>query len=217
MTHFREEWKRKAAIDYYSHFLALWVGFNSWYKDKYKEYEYRSPKGKIKKKKQDCHYIEITQTVFSNPANDLFDKFANLLYTSSKQADAFRSDLKGLYFALNNCSSLVYEETIKGERVNRNITFEYVKLQNNKKTINLFEKVANDEEDYESEYTTEFDQKLNIAGRNITASDEEFFAVIIEILYKTRCCLVHGTMNPEDDENHEVVKYCYNILSALIG
>ena len=68
----------------------------------------------------------------------------------------------------------------------------------------------------DSEYT-EFDQKITIAEREITVSDEDFFAAIIEILYKTRCCLVHGTMNPEDNENHEVVKYCYNILLALIG
>lgn len=216
MTHFREEWKKKAAIDYYSHFLALWVGFNSWYKEKYEEYEYKSPNGKNIKEKRDCHYIEIIQTVFSNPANDLFDKFVDLLYNSSKQAEAFRSDLTGLYFALNNCSSLVYEEKIRDKHVNRNITFEYIKLQNNKKIINLFENIANTGDDYESEYT-EFNQKLKIAERNITASDDDFFAAIIEILYKTRCCLVHGTMNPEDDENHEVVKYCYNILSALIG
>ncbi|MBP3546358.1 MAG: hypothetical protein J6K16_04410 [Alphaproteobacteria bacterium] len=214
MPHYKEEWRKKATIDYYSHFLALWVGFNSWYKEMYTEYEYKSSKGKTVKNKKDCHYIEIIQTVFSNPTNELYDKFENLLYTSSKQADAFRTDLTGLYFALNSCTSLFYEETRREEQVKVNITFEYVKIPSNKKAINLFEITLDNEED--SEYA-EFDQKITIAEREITVSDEDFFAAIIEILYKTRCCLVHGTMNPEDDENHEVVKYCYNILLALIG
>lgn len=216
MPHYKEEWRKKAVIDYYSHFLALWVGFNSWYKDNYKEYEYKSSKGKTVKNKKDCHYIEIIQTVFANPTNELYDKFENLLYGSSKQAEAFRTDLTGLYFALNNCSSLVYEEKIRNEQVKRNITFEYVKTSDNKKAINLFEIDLDKEEDSELEYG-EFNQNITIAEREITVSDEDFFAAIIEILYKTRCYLVHGTMNPEDDENHEVVKYCYNILFALIG
>ena len=211
MPHYKEEWRKKATIDYYSHFLALWVGFNSWYKEMYKDYDYRSQKGKKIKEKKDCHYIEIIQTIFANPTNELLDKFKDFLYNSSKIAQRFRADLVGLYFALNNCTSLVYK---KGEQANRSITFEYVKIPSNKKAINLFEITLDNEED--SEYA-EFDRKITIAEREITVSDEDFFAAIIEILYKTRCYLVHGTMNPEDDENHEVVKYCYNILLALIG
>lgn len=212
MPHYKEEWRKKATIDYYSHFLALWVGFNSWYKETYKDYEYKSSRGKTIKEKKDCHYIEIIQTVFEYPTNNIFNKFKDFLYNSSKDAKRFRADLIGLYFALNNCSSLVYEnETIGAEQVDVNITFEYVKVPNNKKSINLFEKGLESEDDQEEVFPP-----VAIAERDIAVSDEDFFAAIIEILYKVRCCLVHGTMNPDDEQNHEVVKYCYNILLALL-
>jgi len=39
---------------------------------------------------------------------------------------------------------------------------------------------------------------------------------LLEIIYQVRCQLVHGQIEPKD-ENHEVVKQCYFLLHALMS
>jgi hypothetical protein len=43
----------------------------------------------------------------------------------------------------------------------------------------------------------------------------DIFKGIIEIVYKIRCHFVHGQLEPNEN-NHEVVKYCYFLLRVLM-
>ena len=66
--------------------------------------------------------------------------------------------------------------------------------------------IGQDDEDYSAELIT----------YGVIVPLEEFFAGIIEILYKVRRCIVPGTTSPQDPYSYEVVKYCYYILYALM-
>ena len=50
----------------------------------------------------------------------------------------------------------------------------------------------------------------------ITSNSNKFFAGLFEIIYQVRNLIVHGRVNPDGDEFHEVVKYCYFILWDLM-
>ena len=44
---------------------------------------------------------------------------------------------------------------------------------------------------------------------------KKVFAGLFEIIYQVRCLLVHGDLEPTED-NHEIIKYCYLILADLM-
>lgn len=50
----------------------------------------------------------------------------------------------------------------------------------------------------------------------LTADKSVLFNGFLEIIYQVRCQLVHGQMEPTD-ENHEVVKQCYFLLYTLMN
>ena len=49
----------------------------------------------------------------------------------------------------------------------------------------------------------------------LTADKGDIFNALLEIIYKVRCLLVHGDMEPSK-ENHEVVKQCYGLLHLMM-
>ena len=63
--------------------------------------------------------------------------------------------------------------------------------------------------------------KKHLPGINVsetlklTDSKDDVFNAFLEIIYKIRCLLVHGDLEPSDD-NHEVVKQCYSMLHLLM-
>jgi len=50
----------------------------------------------------------------------------------------------------------------------------------------------------------------------ITSDFEQVFAGLFETIYQIRNMVVHGHVMPEKDE-HEVIKYCYLVLSDMMG
>lgn len=190
MTHYKEEWKNKANIDYYMHFLALWVGFNSWYIDKYSEFN-------LSKERE---YIHKVKNEIISPRNDLYEHFTSIIQaeTGNKERIQFITNLESLYICLEQ-SNLEYNDK---RLTNRKISFKNV--QHEKKWINLLEDFEKDEE------------SINLDTISIVYPKETFFACIIEIIYQIRCILVHGSINPDDTNNYDVIKYCYLILFALM-
>jgi len=57
--------------------------------------------------------------------------------------------------------------------------------------------------------------KIKLDEIYIIDDRERFCACLIEIIYQVRCYLFHGDLEPSE-ENHEVVKYCYFVLLALL-
>lgn len=229
MPHFKEEWRERASIDYFSHFLALWVGFNSWYVDYYKDYEYKSSKGKTIQKKQDLHFISILKTEFQTPENIMYNKFYDLLFEGGKKALKFKADLEALHYSLNSIDNLLYFDRLGNSY---KMTFNYVNINafDAKKPnyLNLIAELSSFEE-VKSGYEVNEEQEnvfediepeqaftTILVSYLVTASSENFFSGIIEILYKVRCSIVHGFFNPQDEYSYEVVKYCYYILLALM-
>ena len=59
------------------------------------------------------------------------------------------------------------------------------------------------------------DDVIKLDQLYITSDKKKFFSGMMEIIYQVRNMLVNGKMNPEKNE-HDVVKYCYRILWALM-
>jgi hypothetical protein len=53
------------------------------------------------------------------------------------------------------------------------------------------------------------------AHLKLVDSKSEVFSGLLEIIYKVRCLLVHGDLEPDSD-NHEVVRQCYFLLHLLM-
>ena len=211
MPHYKEEWRERASIDYFSHFLALWVGFNSWYVDYYKDYEYLSTKKKPIQNKQDTHFISIIKTEFQTPTNIMFNNFCGLILENNKKAIKFRTDIEALYYSLNNIDYITYKDRL-GNLIR--LSFNYVNISafdKKQNFINMIEDCHNKTKEYCNE-----NYSAQLVSYGIIVSLEEFFAGIMEILYKVRCCIVHGVTSPEDKYSYEVVKYCYYVLYALM-
>lgn len=57
---------------------------------------------------------------------------------------------------------------------------------------------------------------LRLDTAYVTSDLGILFAGIIEIIYSVRNNLIHGKMNPEENE-YQVVKYCYMVLYDMMG
>ncbi|MDR0522268.1 MAG: hypothetical protein LBH00_10510 [Planctomycetaceae bacterium] len=56
---------------------------------------------------------------------------------------------------------------------------------------------------------------LELDENYITTDYNKLFPILFEAIYQVRNSLIHGSMEPHD-ENHNVVKYCYFILWELL-
>ena len=91
MPEYKKEWMQKANIDYFSPFVSLWLGFNSWFRSHYCEIE----------PKIDRNYINQLKT--DNTArNQTLTNFKNLMAEDkTKENIRFKSDLESLIYSLN--------------------------------------------------------------------------------------------------------------------
>ena len=111
MADFKKEWIQKAEVDYFSQFMTLWMGFNSWYRSHYSEID-----------KNDRAFISKLKTDFSG-RNQLFASFSALISEDkTKENLRFKSDLESLYYSLNRASLTYprgyYNNQIAFEKVN---------------------------------------------------------------------------------------------------
>lgn len=91
MPEYKKEWMQKANIDYFSPFVSLWLGFNSWFRSHYCEIE----------SKNDRNFINTLKTDTS-ARNKILENFKNLMSEDKiKENIRFKSDLESLIYSLN--------------------------------------------------------------------------------------------------------------------
>lgn len=204
---YKKEWFDKARIDYFSPFINLWLACNSWY-----DFHYSLDK--------DRDHINKLKSDFTRK-NKLFKAFESRYSNGdSKEEKSLLSLLELLHYSLN-IANIKPTTFYKRKYLNFNsLLIDYTK----KSDINAYENVielnaltakgkfkAN-----RSGIILNYDN--NDASKSLIFSDnkEKVFAGLVEILYQTRCMLVHGNLAPSK-ENHDVVKYCYLILYDLMS
>jgi len=191
MPDFKKEWLSKAHIDHFAQFMTLWLGFNSWYRSHYSEID-----------KRDRAFIDKLKTDFTG-RNQIYSRFCNLIAEDSiKENLKFKSDLESLYYSLNR-AGIKYPQ----DHYNFNISFETA-LYNyslRKATAGYSNLIK----------LRRQPDKIKLDEVYIISDKQRFCPCLIEILYQIRCHLFHGDLEPSE-ENHEVVKYCYFILFALL-
>lgn len=186
---FYKEWRTNAEIDYYPQLVILWLSTNSWYRSHYSEITGKRDRSFLNKLRED-----------HTTRNKLYARFNKLLQAEgTKNRAELINHIEGLFFAFNR-TSLLWEE----EQSNCPINFENCLLTPDPKTYGSL--VVN----------------LRVSGLRISdtlklTEDKSFlFNGFLEMIYQVRCQLVHGQMEP-NDENHEVVKQCYFLLRELMG
>lgn len=193
MPEYKKEWMQKANIDYFSPFVSLWLGFNSWFRSHYCEIEPKNDRNFINTLKAD-----------TSARNKILENFKNLMSEDKiKENIRFKSDLESLIYSLNrvdlrNPDQSKYKQVIKFETA----LIDYSRKDDNSAYINLLREKGDRNK-------IQLDEKYVLDDLNILC------AGLIEILYQSRCLLIHGNLEPEE-ENHEVIKYCYFILYALM-
>lgn len=194
-TDYKKEWMEKSSIDYFSPFISLWLACNSWYQSHYSEMN-----------ANDREFIEKIKTDTTG-RNHIYTRFEDLIDKAGKDGISFRTDIELLHYALDRAN-------LRPDRiVSCSLRSAVVDYQDKDNPINLIKRPrinrdgsahANDEAD-----VTKLDQIY------ITSNKSHCFCGIFEIIYQVRNMLVHGKLNPDKD-GHEVVKYCYRILWALM-
>ncbi len=185
---FYKEWRSYAEVDYFSQFILLWLSTNAWYRSHYAEITSR----------KDRDFLEKLRTDHS-PRNKLYSRFERAISSPTiKENRELLSIIEALSFGLNR-ATLFWDDDAHVQPIN----FENCMLANGPKvygpiTVNK----------HASGNTISDKLKL-------LESKEEIFNAFLEIIYKVRCLLVHGDLEPSAD-NHEVVKQCYAMLHLFM-
>lgn len=184
-----KEWRAKAEVDYFPQLVILWLSTNSWYRSHYSEMS----------SKQDRTFLNKLRDDHST-RNKLYARFDKLLQAAdTKEHAEFVSNIEALSFALNR-ALLLWGEGQSGCA----ITLENCLLAVNPKSFGSLVVKQNA-------------TGIRISDKlKLTADKSVLFNGFLEIIYQVRCQLVHGQMEPTD-ENHEVVKQCYFLLYALMN
>jgi len=184
-----KEWRAKAEVDYFPQLVILWLSTNSWYRSHYSEESSRQDRAFLNRLRAD-----------HSTRNKLYTRFDKLLQAAgTKEHAELVSTIETLSFALNR-ALLLWDAEQSGSA----ITFENCLIAVNPKSFGSLT------------------VKRNASGIRIsdtlklTADKSALFNGFLEIIYQIRCQLVHGQMEPTD-ENHEVVKQCYFLLHSLMS
>ncbi|WP_222704537.1 hypothetical protein [Parabacteroides bouchesdurhonensis] len=196
MGDFKKEWFAKSQVDYFTSFVSLWLSCNSWYNFHYSLNNDRKHINKIKS--------DTGQT------NKLFKEFEKLFTGSStKEQKSLFSNIELLHYSLNR-KLLTAPKLLKPLSLNMAL-IDWDGKDNNNSYVDLILSNAK---------TKTGKLKANINGINlgdivIVNNVQQIFAGLFEIIYQVRCLLVHGDLEPTED-NYEIVKYCYLILHDLM-
>lgn len=201
MKDYKEAWIQKSKIDYFAPFVSLWLACNSWYRSHYSELG-----------SQDRAFINQLKTDFSK-RNHLFHRYEDcLLGSDEKRKISFKTNLELLHFSLTRAN-------LKPDKLVYSCSFEYMLCDYNKKDDNngyvnilVNPKLNKDKSISKSDE----DNVIRLDSKYIISDTKTTFSGLLELIYQVRNMVIHGHVNPEKDE-HEVVKYCYLILSELMG
>lgn len=192
MPDFKKEWMGKANIDYFSQFMTLWMGFNSWYKSHYSDID-----------GSDRRYIDKLKTDFTG-RNQLYTKYQSLISEGQVKKNLwFKSNLESMHYSLNE-ADIHYPKGC----VDRTISFTAALLNfNNRRNAVEYRNLILD---------IHRPNKVRLGKICITNDHSIVFPCLIEMLYQIRCLLFHGNLEP-NEKTHEVVKSCYFILWDLMN
>lgn len=203
-TDYKKEWIEKSAIDYFSPFISLWLACNSWYMSHYSDLNdshrgdrTASDRDFINKLKED-----------TTGRNHLHTKFTELIDKTGKDGISFRTDIELLHYALNRAN-------LQPERI-RSCSLQSAVIDYNDKDnpANLIKNPRINQDG--SVHANDVEDVIRLDKIFITSNHQHCFAGLFEIIYQVRNMLVHGKLNPDNDE-HDVVKYCYRILWELMN
>jgi len=187
------DWFIKAETDYFSAFIKLWLSFNSLYRRDYRNRNF----GKIDRK-----YIEILKT----ENNPLKERFRKLFEEELNEAREFKVHLIELIRKYDG--GLFGQKTIQKT--------EYTKPQMDGIALNEISfKDFIHPRSIQLMKNPNKDEWIKIDKLYIKKLPDEIWPYFIEVLYMVRCLLIHGEMEPTE-ENHEIIKNCYFVLSILI-
>lgn len=192
-----KEWRTKAQVDYFPSLVLMWLSANSWYRSHYSEIE----------SKKDRDFINALHNDNSG-RNKLYKQLNSLLGDKSKRGVAFLSHLESLFYALNT-AGLKWEDKAGAQEIN----FRYCMRHNTTPVeyFSIIEDVVRPKKTSEAE-----EARIRIDDRTVfISSSQEVFSGILEIIYKVRCLLVHGQLEPTK-ENHDVVRHCYFVLQMMM-
>lgn len=195
-TDYKKEWFSKSQVDYFTAFINLWLSCNSWYNFHYSLGNDRNHVNKVKS--------DITLS------NKLYKEFEKIVKgTATKEQKSFYNNIELLHFSLNR-------QIITPKNHLRPLSLETALVDYaQKSSLTGYENLL-----IKNAKTTTGKLKATVSGYDIgdivIIDDlQKVFAGIFEIIYQIRCELVHGHLEPTD-ENNEVVKYCYLILFDLM-
>ncbi len=194
---FYKEWRDKAQIDYFPYLTLMWLSTNAWYRSHYSEIE----------SKQDRDFINALHDDNSG-RNKLYKQMDTLLGEQSKRGVAFLSHLESLFYALNT-ANLQWEDK-GGAQI---VSFQNCMQHKTQPTVyfSIVEEVHRPKTKSDAE-----DARIRIDDRNVFIPERKtVFSGLLEIIYKVRCLLVHGHLEPTKD-NHDLVRQCYFVLQMMM-
>ncbi|GAB4561770.1 MAG: hypothetical protein Tsb007_26960 [Rhizobacter sp.] len=181
---FYKEWRAYAEVDYFSQFILLWLSTNAWYRSHYAEITSR----------RDREFLDKLRTDHS-PRNKLYSRFERAISSPSiKENRELLSTIEALSFGLNR-ATLFWDDDTHAQP----IKFENCMTTTVPKS-------------YGPIIVKKHASGIAISDNlKLLESKDDVFNCFLEIIYKVRCLLVHGDLEPSTD-NHEVVKQCYALL-----
>jgi hypothetical protein len=196
MGDYKKEWFTKSQVDYFSSFVSLWLSCNSWYNFHYSL-------------ANDREHINKVKSDFTN-TNKLYKEFDKLFTGSfTKEQKSLFANIELLHYSLNR-------KVLTAPSLIKPLNFENILIDYSQKAVVT---------GYSSiiiKNAKTITGKLKAGVNGVDLGDIVFindskkvFAGLFEIIYQVRCLLVHGDLEPTDD-NHEIIKYCYLILADLM-
>ncbi|MBO7596801.1 MAG: hypothetical protein J6T70_07135 [Bacteroidales bacterium] len=193
---YKKEWFAQSQINYFTAFITLWLSCNSWYNF---HYSLAKDRDHINKIKED-----------STSTNKLFCEFKNLVSQSNtKEQKIFFANIEQLYYSLNR-------NRISGDRLLFPLSFEKVLPDYSRKDeASAYESIVIQNARTRTRKLRSGVSGIDLGEIVLIDDQQKVFAGIFEIIYQVRCQLVHGNLNPTE-ENLDTVKYCYFILYDLL-
>ena len=194
MPDHKEKWLAKAEIDYFSPFVTLWLACNSWYNSHYPDAGTRD-RDKINK-------IKIDDT----RRNHIRSRLKKLFSERSPESTAFKGNVEQLVRALDNAG--LQEDDGQGINFDNASCTPGAARESLKVTINrtINGKIR----------SKDSSRVIDLGTLTVTSDEDKLFSGLFEIIYAIRCKLVHGTLEPNEN-NHTVVKYAYLVLWDLMN
>ena len=196
MGDYKKEWFSKSQVDYFSSFVSLWLSCNSWYNFHYSL-------------ANDREHINKVKSDFTN-TNKIFKEFDKLFTGSfTKEQKSLFANIELLHYSLNR-------KVLNAPSLIKPLNFENVLIDYSQKAVATgYSSII-----IKNAKTITGKLKASVTGIDLGEivfinDSKKVFAGLFEIIYQVRCLLVHGDLEPTDD-NHEIIKYCYLILADLM-